>query len=539
MIDPDPKKRPQSGGEVLGRLDDLGYSPITLASRDISADLSHDLKADGLVLVGDGEPEVVELTEPVASPGPSTTYVYAGGAAPNEATAVDEVDIEASRRKLGFLETASPRVESRPKEQSPKKPLLSQPVVEKVRTPPNGSPRLEDLPRIGEAVHAPIEVTDSQMIGEIEELDSQDLEMIGIGPEKDTEEQPIPLPGSRLEEPAQELEPPLPAPSSTPPSFTPAPTLLSAAELSDSKPIGGVQTLPVEHGERSRPVYRENPPVGGFKPKGSWPTEDLVLPSKQGGWKEDSRRVPTQIIRARSPFGEIDGQDRPGILSGRDTEIIRARGPSGRITPDALPVDRSPLVIDPAEGAVNVSGEILVRPRRSLIPLAAGLAILTIGAAAIALPRLDVGDEILGEPVQIEALPAPVQPLDALPEGDAPEKEPEVAKTEVAKSEPIEAKAEEQKPKENARDEVPDQVPEEEPEEVLPEGDEPAAEKVVEKPRKRERKKPARKRSSVRAVSRPEPKKAEPRKAEPRKAEPKKEQPDKLEKGTLIDAFEE
>ncbi len=116
MIDPDPTGRPQSGRDVLARLDDLGYSPIALAPSkpqpqpSVTPDLRRALSTDGLVLVEPPSPSgQVEI--PV-----TTTYVYARDhRVDNEATTRDDIDILASQQKLGLLERAVPdRPRARP-----------------------------------------------------------------------------------------------------------------------------------------------------------------------------------------------------------------------------------------------------------------------------------------------------------------------------------------------------------------------------------------------------------------------------------------
>jgi hypothetical protein len=283
-------------------------------------------------------------------------------------------------------------------------------------------------------------------------------------------------------------------------------------------------------------VVRENP--GGFRPKGSWPTADLVLPSKAGAMPsgfDDPRRVPTSIVRTRGVFDPIDVPDRPGIMSGRETEIIRARSPSELgARADTLPIDRSLMFSDPAEGPASLSGEARLRPKKSIVPLAAGIVIGTIAVAIFLLPRLESSDRGVRQPVLIEALPQPpdetepaprpeekdVAALEALSEGDAPEeKEAEVEAPKAAKPPKVEQPREvEAPPKSEPKVEEPPKS--RVVEAKLPDGDEP----VVERPRKREKK--TRKRSSA---------KAEPK----REKEKEKEQPEKLEKGTLIDPFAE
>jgi hypothetical protein len=520
--------------------------------------------------------EGLVVVKPAAAATANTTFVYKGGEPPPEVgPGFDRVDIEESRRKLGLLESANKRAKAKePAPATKHKPLLPRgPVTEKTRSgvAPNGSAMMgeeppteliSELQPIGEETNPAIEVTASQMIesevdaevvGELDTLGSGDIEPVPVEPERAeiTEEEPIPLPSSKSIEPLKD-----PAESKRLP--TPAPTLLSAAELSEPKAIGGVQTLPAEHGERPS----SKPGRGAFRPKGSWPTEDLVLPSKAAasgplGFGDDLRRAPTAVIRTRGVFSnEFDLPDRPGVMTARETDIIRPRSPSELGAPpprsDTLPIDRANTVLDPAEAA-NRSVEVRLRPKRSMIPLAAGAVILTIAAAAIALPRLDSdGSKEIRRPVLIQAQPEREQPeddvaaLDTLPDGDAPEeKEPENAEAlgkaaalenaaalekaerekaelaekaarEKAEREEVEReKAEVAKEKERPRSKIVEVKADAElDEDVLPEGDDPDDDKSKKK------KKTQRKRSSA-------------------KTAPKKEQPDKLERGTLIDPFAE
>ncbi len=144
-------------------------------------------------------------------------------------------------------------------------------------------------------------------------------------------------------------------------------------------------------------------PKSKFKPRGSWTTEDLVLPTRN-----DPRRVPTMIVRARGVFSnQLDLPESSGLLNDRETEIVRPRSHSD-LSPrsDTLPIDRSTAAFDPAEGPASLSAEIRLQPRRSFFPVAVGALLFTLAAAAFAMAQYEPdSDPEVRQPVLIAPEP--------------------------------------------------------------------------------------------------------------------------------------
>jgi serine/threonine protein kinase len=165
MVDPNPAKRPKSGREVLDRLDALGYSPLNLPSKSpgpkpmlsgelqfaisgvpMTRELATDLEADGLVVVRTSEtPDVLPAKDglvvalPGSAPATTTRYVYSGEQIATSDTAIEEIDVLESQKKLGFLGPAEDRTQRRPSSpgsEGTKRAIVlpRKPVLEKKRT---------------------------------------------------------------------------------------------------------------------------------------------------------------------------------------------------------------------------------------------------------------------------------------------------------------------------------------------------------------------------------------------------------------------
>lgn len=248
-----PSARPQSGREALDRLGDLGFSALELLGTQMSEDLASDLEADGLVVVGHESetPDRAPTSDGLLVAQPRTSYVFNEDQRDAQGPA-EEIDVEASRKKLGFAEP-SPRKKpptSNEKPAAPKAVLQTKPVAERHDT----------------VLDAP------EAIGS-DDLEPFDDSTGGSGP-----------------------------------SFFEGSVVHSAADLG-KKAVGGVSSLPAESSVRPRPSFVQSGP----QPKGSWPTADLVLPNRSSA-PDDDHRSPTSLIRPRGPSGPSPDRRRQETL---------------------------------------------------------------------------------------------------------------------------------------------------------------------------------------------------------------------------------